>query len=130
MFLPVTANAQTNPCQPGSDVAFNPTRFAIISLDHNSTALTQYRFEIKKKSDFSTVQEIIFLKSVMLPQGSNCFLSPVYTLNDVISKDGTTEYISRYRAESSNETLNSDWSDTSIPFVLASKLRVGAILVK
>jgi hypothetical protein len=123
-------SAQTSPCSPESNVTVNPNRFAVISFGHDSPSLTGYRFEVKDGKNFGTVQEFVFQKSELTSQGSNCYLTPIVIFNDSLVKDGVASYISRFRAESSDPNLTSTWSETSVPFVLASKLRVGAIYLR
>lgn len=127
--LPTTASAQTNNACTGTGVTYNPNKFAVISPDHDSPATLQYRFEILRVSDNVPIQEYVYVKNTMIDAGSNCYLSPTFTVNPNIPRDNSTQYYSRFRVESENVNFSSEWSPKSAPFVLASKLRAGAILV-
>jgi hypothetical protein len=123
-----TPSAQTDPCDASAQVAVNPNRFAIVSSDHNSTALLRYKFEVRLDAENATlIQAYTFDKSQMQAFPNNCYVSPQYAVGPAIPRDGTTKYFSRWMAESSDPAISSDWSVKSPPFVLASKLRVGAI---
>lgn len=135
IIIPTIASAQTSPCEYGTDVLVNPTKFAVVSLDHATPLLVRYKLVIRRFFDSQIVQEFIFSKEAMTAHGSNCYTSPAYVIDPSLPRDGNTQYTAWIRAEDENGTdsASSNWVTNLAPFVLASaptKLRVEALVLK